>query len=487
MRQAASTEFFQPNFNILRQLRLKRSQQRALAAHKVRCKGNAKDLEELDTFHRAIRPYLCLARIFGMMPLANVMSPYAKEVKFHLRSTGMCFSALFLLLGGIKTMRIAAKIYQGGINSRSLGKMELIMQLKIIYFYFIIPSKVNLVFYIMGMIICLNFISFARCWHSLIVPWNEIDIIMLFPPYAPTKISLRVKLFITGCVFGCLTLIEHGLYYASAYTNYHMHMLHCQPNVTEILFSGYMKREFADIFEMLPYNPIFIFYAFFLTGTFSFISNFLDTFIILISMGLAQRFKQFSQRVLKLKNRQVPDALWHELRQHHILLCELMDLVDTNMSSIVLFSCLNNIYFICNRLLTIFTKLRYPVNYAFFWFSLLFLLGRTCAVFLYASRIHELSVLPLEVLYMVPSDNWTEEVQRFTHQINNQFIALSGYRLYYLTRKSFFGVSIVSSLIGFVYEIHFFNQMMSTLVYYEFMLLQLDAKDQKGDLPALCA
>ncbi|XP_060653168.1 gustatory receptor for sugar taste 61a [Drosophila nasuta] len=447
MRKAASTEFFQPNFNILRQLRLKRRQQRALAAHKVRCKDNAKDLEELDTFHRAIRPYLCLARIFGMMPLANVMSPHAKEVKFHLRSTGMCFSAVFLLLGGIKTMRIAAKIYQGGINSRSL---------------------VSLVFYIMGLIICLNFISFARCWHRLIVPWNEIDIIMLFPPYSPTKISLRVKLFITGCVFGCLTLIEHGLYYASAYTNYHMHMLHCQPNVTEILFSGYMKREFADIFEILPYNPLFIFYAFFLTGTFSFISNFLDTFIILISMALAQRFKQFSHRVLKLKNRQVPDALWHELRQHHILLCELMDLVDTNMSSIVLFSCLNNIYFICNRLLTIFTKLRYPVNYAFFWFSLLFLLGRTCAVFLYASRIHEFSELPLEVLYMVPSDNWTEEVQRFTHQINNQFIALSGYRLYYLTRKSFFG-------------------MMSTLVYYEFMLLQLDAKDQKGDLPALCA
>jgi len=28
--------------------------------------------------------------------------------------------------------------------------------------------------------------------------------------------------------------------------------------------------------------------------------------------------------------------------------------------------------------------------------------------------------------------------------------------------------------------------MMSTLVYYEFMLLQLNAKAQKGDLPDLC-
>ncbi|XP_034481334.1 gustatory receptor for sugar taste 61a [Drosophila innubila] len=432
---------------MLRQLQLKRRQQRSLAARKRRCTSNAKDLEQLDTFHRAIRPYLCLAQIFGMLPLSNVLSPNPRNVKFRLRSSAMCFSVLFLLLGTIKTTRIAVKIYQGGINSRNM---------------------VSLVFFMSGLIICLKFICFARCWHRLIIPWNDIDIIMLFPPYAPTKRSLRRKLLITGCLLGCLTLIDHCLYYASSYYNYRMHIIHCHTNVTEIPFSGYMKREFADIFEILPYNSIFIFYAFFLNWTFNFIWSFLDTFIILISIGLAQRFKQFAQRVLKLTNRQVPDALWLELRKHHILLCELLELVDANMSGIVLLSSLNNIYFICNRLLNIFTKLRYPINYAFYWYGLIFLLGRTCAVFLCASRIHEYSLLPLEVLYMVPSDNWTEEVQRFTHQLTSQYIALSGYRLYYLTRQSFFG-------------------MMSTLVYYEFMLLQLDAKDHKVELPDLCA
>ncbi|KAM8709838.1 hypothetical protein ACLKA7_016615 [Drosophila subpalustris] len=406
MRQAARELYFQPNLKILRQLRLKRRQQRALAAHKLRCTSNAKDLDQLDTFHRAIRPYLCLAQIFGMLPLANVLSPNPQNVKFQLRSSGMCFSVLFLLLGSLKTTRIAAKIYQGGINSRNM---------------------VSLVFFISSLIICIKFICFARNWHRLILPWNEIDIIMLFPPYAPTKRSLRRKLLITGCLLGCLTLIDHCLYYASSYYNYHMQIIHCPTNITEIDFSGYMKREFADIFEILPYNPVLMFYAF-----------------------------------------QVPDALWLELRKHHILLCELMELVDANLSGIVFLSCLNNVYFICNRLLTIFTKLRYPINYAYYWFGLLYLLGRTCAVFLCASRIHEFSLLPLEVLYMVPSDNWTEEVQRFTHQLTSQYIALSGFRLFFLTRKSFFG-------------------MMSTLVYYEFMLLQMDAKAHKEELPDLCA
>ncbi|XP_001997418.2 gustatory receptor for sugar taste 61a [Drosophila grimshawi] len=441
MRQAARKH----SFNNSVQLKSQRRQQRTVIDQKWQCASNVDSLEQLDTFHRAIRPYLCLAQVFGMMPLANVLSNDPQLVKFQLRSSGTFFSMLFLLLGGFKTMRLTAKLIEGGINAKNI---------------------VGVVFFSSGMIICLNFISLARGWSRLIVPWNGIDIIMLFPPYAPTKRSLRFKLLITGCTLGCLTLAEHCLYYASSYYNYSMQFLNCQANVTRVPLRGYMNKEFAGFFDNMPYNFIFIFYSFFLNFTFTFIWNFMDTFIILISIGLAQRFQQFATRVLSLANRHVTDAVWHELRMHHILLCELMDLVEANMSHIVLLSCLNNIYFICNKLLTIFTKLRYPINYAYFWYSLLFLLGRTCTVFMCASRIHEASLLPLEVLSMVPSDHWTEEVQRFTHQVNNQFIGLSGSRLFYLTRQSFFG-------------------MMATLVYYEFMLLQLDAKNN-NDLPALC-
>lgn len=52
------------------------------------------------------------------MPLANVLSHDPHAVVFKLRSAGMCFSVLFLLLGTVKTMRIAAQLYQGAINMR---------------------------------------------------------------------------------------------------------------------------------------------------------------------------------------------------------------------------------------------------------------------------------------------------------------------------------------------------------------------------------
>lgn len=39
----------------------------------------------------------------------------------------------------------------------------------------------------------------------------------------------------------------------------------------------------------------------FLNATFKFITNFMDTFIILVSIGLSQRFRQFAKRVLRLE------------------------------------------------------------------------------------------------------------------------------------------------------------------------------------------
>ncbi|XP_043647761.1 gustatory receptor for sugar taste 61a [Drosophila teissieri] len=179
------------------------------------------------------------------------------------------------------------------------------------------------------------------------------------------------------------------------------------------------------------------------------------------SIGLAQRFQQFAARVGALEGRQVPEALWYDIRRDHIRLCELASLVEESMSCIVFVSCANNVYVICNQALAIFTKLRHPINYIYFWYSLLFLLARTSLVFMTASKIHDASLLPLRSLYLVPSNGWTQEVQRFAYQLTSEFVGLSGYRLFCLTRKSLFG-------------------MLATLVTYELMLLQMDAKNPKG-------
>lgn len=77
----------------------------------------------------------------------------------------------------------------------------------------------------------------------------------------------------------------------------------------------------------------------------------------------------------------------------------------------------------------------------YFWFSLIFLIGRTLAVSLYSATIYDESRKPLEILREVPQGSWCLEVRRFTEEITNATVALSGMRFFYLTRKLILSVS----------------------------------------------
>ncbi|KAH8379696.1 hypothetical protein KR009_006585 [Drosophila setifemur] len=432
---------------ILRHLKERRREQKAVVAIKWRCAKGGMEFEKLDTFYRAIRPYLCLSQFFGIMPLSNIRSRDPQDVKFKVKSFSMAFTGIFLILGGIKTMIVADILFKAGLNARNM---------------------LGLVFNIVAIVNWLNFTGFARSWSQIMLPWSSVDILMLFPPYKRCQRSLRTKINLIGISIGCLAGVEHMLYYASGYFSYRMHIFHCHTNLSRLAFGYYLENEFSDVFTLMPYNIFSVCYAFWLGGAFTFIWNFMDIFIVFTSVSLAQRFQQFADRVLALANRHVPDALWTDIRRDHIRLCELNSFVDASISSIVFVSCANNVYVICNQALAIFTKLRHPLNYVYFWYSLIFLMARTSLVFMTASRIHDASLLPLKSLYQVSSDQWTQEVQRFANQITSEFVGLSGYRLFYLTRRSLFG-------------------MIATLVTYELMLLQLDAKSHKAGQADSCA
>lgn len=91
------------------------------------------------------------------------------------------------------------------------------------------------------------------------------------------------------------------------------------------------------------------------------------------------------------------------------------------------------------------------VNYIYYWYSLLYLIGRTVGVFLSASAINDASREPIEVIKKVNSAEWCPEVNvkkcclhlyqcylqvdRFADQINGEIVALSGMKFFYLTRK----------------------------------------------------
>ncbi|KAI8039293.1 hypothetical protein M5D96_008016 [Drosophila gunungcola] len=148
----------------------------------------------------------------------------------------------------------------------------------------------------------------------------------------------------------------------------------------------------------------------------TFVWNYMDLFIMMISKGLSYRFEQITARIRKLEHEEVCESVFIQIREHYVKLCELLEFVDSAMSSLILLS-----------------KLRWPINYVYFWYSLLYLIGRTAFVFLTAADINEESRRGLGVLRRVSSRSWCVEVERLIFQMTTQTVALSGKKFYFLT------------------------------------------------------
>ncbi|XP_061387474.1 gustatory receptor for sugar taste 61a [Musca vetustissima] len=453
--------FPKDHWKVWSNLKLRRRNQKEILK-KFTLLQRQQDFRSLDTFHRAVRPCLLVAQIFGLMPLVNSMDSNPYRLAFKIPCLAFTTTFLFLFFGSWKTLHVSDNLLNAGLNPKNI---------------------IGIVFFFMCMTVFLNFLSIARGWPQLIMHWTRIDLIFLKPPYQPPKRSLQKQLRTLTIVF-CnyflllfffryflvlMVLVENSLYYASHYYNFLMERLICHPEDTRHSYKEYLITALmSDVFTYFDYHIMVVICAFFINTAFTVTWNFMDFFIMAVSLGLATRFQQFADRIELMKGSYIPDALWNQIRQHHIQLCEFMEKVNEHLSAIVLISALNNMYFICNQLLNIFTKHRYPISIVYFWVALVFLLGHTCGVFMFASRIREASLLPLKILYLVPSGCWTEEVQRFMAQLLDETVGLTGKYFYTVTRQGFFGL-------------------MSTIVTYEFMLLQLDSKSREDGLPDLCA
>lgn len=170
--------------------------------------------------------------------------------------------------------------------------------------------------------------------------------------------------------------------------------------------------------------------------------NFIDILIISISIGLIFRFKQFNVNLELARDKPFPHHYWNEIRYHYTKLADLVTLADHYVSHITLLSCSNNMFFVCLQLYKIFKKVPFFVNTFYFWFSITFLIGRLVSVLFFSAAINSAARKPLQILRKVPSISWSPETERFTEQILDGCVALSGYGYFSITKRLIFAVCI---------------------------------------------
>lgn len=119
-----------------------------------------------------------------------------------------------------------------------------------------------------------------------------------------------------------------------------------------------------------------------------------------------------------------------EVRRHYVLICELLEIVDHDLRYLILLSNLNNLYFICFQLLNIYeyvyifnnlnssnktilifcSTLPFLINYVYFWYSLVYLFGRTIIAQFIAANIYDSSLKPLKLFQSIPCEGFCIEV-----------------------------------------------------------------------------
>ncbi|KAF7997688.1 hypothetical protein HCN44_008861 [Aphidius gifuensis] len=188
------------------------------------------------------------------------------------------------------------------------------------------------------------------------------------------------------------------------------------------------------------------------------VSNFTDLFIVLISTGLAERYKLLNKLVIKSKIWSNYDDYWYVLRVNYGILNNLVKETDKIISPLILISCAHNFIYICIELfIGLSLKNDVPLVTIYSFYAFAFVVIKTIGVMFAASRIHDNSKTILSTIYRCPSSKYTKETERLYNIVSNDNVVLTGMNFFFITRNFILTVA-------------------GTIVTYEIILLQLSTR-----------
>ncbi|XP_012159837.1 gustatory receptor for sugar taste 64f [Ceratitis capitata] len=389
-------------------------------------KSKKSNFQQDGSFHQAVGKVLLFAEFFAFMPIKGVTTAHPRQLSFSLKNLRTWYCLIFIMTTTIDLGLTMIKVLPKPINFN--GVEPLIFRLSII-------------------VVCSSAIVLARKWPALMLDWHEVECDL--PEYLTQieKGRLAYKLKMVTVVAMALSLAEHLLNITS-----HIIYSNSCPQTNDRIRDFFILTN-QHLFELFPYSIYLALWGKTQNILCTFIWNYMDVFVMIVSIGLAAKFKQLNDNLYKFKGMRMPEEYWSTRRKQYRNLCELCTRVDAAISVITMISFSNNLYFICVQLLRSLNKMPSFAQAAYFYFSFFFLIGRTLAVSLYSASINDESRKPLRILRCVPKESWCTEVKRFSEDISSDLVALSGMKFFYLTRK------LVLSVAG-------------TIVTYELVLIQ---------------
>lgn len=141
--------------------------------------------------------------------------------------------------------------------------------------------------------------------------------------------------------------MDHVLHLMKTFYNNQQIIKYCNVNESEF-FHSYLIAYRYHLTYYIPYHvaeyPLYEWINILMTFSW----NFIDLFIILISVALAMRFNQINCRLIE--NRSVADRcehFWSQIRQDYYSMVNLVEKVDEEISMLILISTGHNMFSLC--------------------------------------------------------------------------------------------------------------------------------------------
>ncbi|XP_041766264.1 gustatory receptor for sugar taste 64e-like [Anopheles merus] len=378
-------------------------------------------------FCRSIQPVLIVGQMFGLLPLDGVWCGRWWSIHWRLLSWRNLYALFVQLSALIMACFSFATFWYSGVEFA-----------KIMSWWF----------FTLNLLISINFAVLARNWPQLMSRWPRLS--------AACRRNAR-QVGLVATVLLTSGLIEHVL---SKPAGLHRAYRCPIPNLLE----AHYKQAFPEMFSFVPYNPYVGFLAQTITSLLTVYWNYVDLFLISVSVGLRTNLAQVNDVIASSEKLYHRGIFWKDQCTHYRRVLGLIRHVNNHIGVFIVISYASNLFFICVQLVNVFQQNSSFIVTSYFWYSLFHLIGRIVAVSLYGSAIHDEYCRTRALFYNLPDGyGYTDEVQRFHRQVEHDSVALNGYGFFYLTRKLILKIA-------------------ATVVTYELVLTQVnEAEAKNGD------
>ncbi|XP_055704361.1 gustatory receptor for sugar taste 64f-like [Phlebotomus papatasi] len=276
------------------------------------------------SFHESLKPVIFVGQCASLLPVSGTQGERVEDLQCSIKSFRMLYSCVICVALGVMCLLSLRKL----INNR------------LAYEKLITLINYSLLFWA-----CAHFIRLARKWPSTMNKWTEIERILPNCEQHCNRISTKKKLYILVIVVTILTIIEEALSIIAGITK----AKSCIGIWDSV--ERYFKQSFPQIFSLIQYHEVTAVFAQIVQLYANFIWNFVDMFVMSISIGLSSVLRQFNTRLKIVEGKCMPVAFWAQQKKDYQLLCGLIEMMDRTMAHIIVQSFFSNLYYICVQLL----------------------------------------------------------------------------------------------------------------------------------------